>query len=198
MEIRLIDAYEAKKRMLSYYFFVDENPSKESSIGVALLCGEAAKNIEDRIDSVPTVDPETLPIVRKLREELATIKDILGDDYDLDRLWELEEADRDGRCVLTKCKLDDTVFVVGNKKVVEARVREIYLNDMTELIYLVDFECDNSCDGCPFNSHRQFLGEKWRCDGEYGAGSVKQSEFGKSVFLTREAAEDALKGEQND
>lgn len=133
-EMRLIDAYEAKKRMLSYYFFVDENPSKESSVGVALLCAEAAQNIEDRIDSVPTIDPESLPIVQKLREELATvtaerdvltslldragkaeeltekaykerdaaicrlaaIEDILGDDYDLDRLRELVEADREG------------------------------------------------------------------------------------------------------
>lgn len=31
---------------------------------------------------------------------LVTIEDILGDDYDLDRLRELVEADRDGRCVV--------------------------------------------------------------------------------------------------
>lgn len=31
---------------------------------------------------------------------LKKIEDILGDDYDLDRLWELVEADRDGRCVV--------------------------------------------------------------------------------------------------
>nr|DAJ24990.1 MAG TPA: hypothetical protein [Caudoviricetes sp.] len=31
---------------------------------------------------------------------LAAIEDILGDDYDLDRLRELVEADRDGRCVV--------------------------------------------------------------------------------------------------
>lgn len=29
-----------------------------------------------------------------------TVADILGDDYDLDRLRELVEADRDGRCVV--------------------------------------------------------------------------------------------------
>lgn len=33
-------------------------------------------------------------------ERLASIEDILGDDYDLDRLRELVEADRDGRCVV--------------------------------------------------------------------------------------------------
>ena len=33
-------------------------------------------------------------------DRLAEIEDILGDDYDLDRLRELVEADRDGRCVV--------------------------------------------------------------------------------------------------
>lgn len=37
---------------------------------------------------------------RKLWERLKAIEDILGDDYDLDRLRELVEADRDGRCVV--------------------------------------------------------------------------------------------------
>ena len=31
---------------------------------------------------------------------LATIEDILGDEYDLGRLRELAEADREGRCVV--------------------------------------------------------------------------------------------------
>lgn len=31
---------------------------------------------------------------------LAAIEDVLGDDYELDRLRELVEADRDGRCVV--------------------------------------------------------------------------------------------------
>lgn len=31
---------------------------------------------------------------------IADMEDILGDDYDLDRLRELVEADRDGRCVV--------------------------------------------------------------------------------------------------
>ena len=33
-------------------------------------------------------------------ERLAAIEDILGDDYDLDRLRELVQADRNGRCVV--------------------------------------------------------------------------------------------------
>ncbi len=58
--------------------------------------------------------------------------------------------------------------------------------------FAVDFECDNSCDGCPFNSWSQSWEGEWECDGEYGDGSVKQSDFGKTVFLTREEAEAAL------
>ena len=33
---------------------------------------------------------------------LVTIEDILGDEYDLDRLRELAQADREGRCVVLK------------------------------------------------------------------------------------------------
>lgn len=33
-------------------------------------------------------------------DRLGAIEDILGDDYDLDRLRELVEADREGRCVV--------------------------------------------------------------------------------------------------
>lgn len=36
--------------------------------------------------------------IGKVAIRLAAIEDILGDDYDLDRLRELVEADRDGRC----------------------------------------------------------------------------------------------------
>lgn len=41
---------------------------------------------------------------------LAIIEDILGDDYDLDRLRELVEADRDGRCVVLPCKIGENVW----------------------------------------------------------------------------------------
>ena len=46
-------------------------------------------------------------IVRRL----AAIEDILGDEYDLDRLRELAEADREGRCVVLPCKVEDDVYI---------------------------------------------------------------------------------------
>lgn len=41
--------------------------------------------------------PEKLKVVSS---RLAAIEDILGDEYDLDRLRELAQADREGRCVV--------------------------------------------------------------------------------------------------
>lgn len=65
-------------------------------------------------------------------DRLAAIEDILGDEYDLDRLRELAEADREGRCVVLPCKLGDTVyFITGtyNSLVKPAKVEEIYIGD---------------------------------------------------------------------
>ena len=41
-----------------------------------------------------------------------SIKEILGDNYDLDRLEELVEADREGRCVVLPCKIGESVWEV--------------------------------------------------------------------------------------
>lgn len=38
------------------------------------------------------------------------IRGIIGDNYDLDRLRELVEADRDGRCVVLPCKVGTTIY----------------------------------------------------------------------------------------
>lgn len=156
------------------------------------MVGENAVPVEFDCDFVLELDDKTYKGLQKIFNRLASIERILGKGYDLDRLRELVDADRDGRCMFTKCKIGDILFVVGKKKVVEARVQEIYLDDMPELIYLVDFECDNSCDGCPFNSWKQSWEGEWECGGEYGDGSVKQSDFGKTVFLTHKQAEAAL------
>ena len=43
---------------------------------------------------------EEKPSVEKVYNRLKKIEDILGDEYDLDRLRELVEADREERCVV--------------------------------------------------------------------------------------------------
>ena len=40
------------------------------------------------------------PSYMDLYQRLVTIEDILGEEYDLDRLHELVQADREGRCVV--------------------------------------------------------------------------------------------------
>ena len=48
-----------------------------------------------------------------LVDRLGAIEDILGDDYDLDRLRELVEANLDGRCMVLPLKPGDEVYYIG-------------------------------------------------------------------------------------
>ena len=47
---------------------------------------------------------------------LCAIEDILGDDYDLDRLRELTQADKEGRCAVLPVKLGDSVRFAKNPR----------------------------------------------------------------------------------
>ena len=65
-------------------------------------------------------------------DTLGQIEDILGDDYDLDRLKELVEADRDGRCVVLPCRVGDTLYYIGGtyKTLIKpVTVEEVYIGD---------------------------------------------------------------------
>ena len=109
------------------------------------------------------------------------------------RLRELAAADKDGRVVVLPCKGTEKLYVVGAKQIVECNVAEMYLMDDETIEYLVNFECVDNCDGCPFNSwKRETVSDEYHCGGEYGDGSVSSKDFGKTVFLTREEAERAI------
>lgn len=109
-----------------------------------------------------------------------------------ERLKAYEDAEEQGRLVVLPCKVGDTVYVVGASKIVECEIGEALLCGTTGPEFLVTFVCD-TCDGCPFNSWAQEYSGEWSCGGEYGDGAIKGTEFGKTVFLTREEAEAALK-----
>ena len=51
---------------------------------------------------------------RRVWERLKSIEDILGGDYNLDRLRELAEAERKGRCVVLPCMVGDNVYVLNH------------------------------------------------------------------------------------
>ena len=78
-----------------------------------------------------TVD-EFVDCVKDMESRLASIENILGDDYDLDRLKELVEADRDGRCVVLPCRVGDTLYYIGGtyKTLIKpVTVEEVYIGD---------------------------------------------------------------------
>lgn len=92
---------------------------------------------------------------------------------------------------LLPCSYGKTIYAVGSGKIVECETDEISFG-VCGLMYLVNFDCDSDCDGCPFNSWKQDHSGEWSCDGEYNQAAVKGCDFGKTVFLTREEAEAAL------
>lgn len=111
-------------------------------------------------------------------ERLATIEDILGEDYDLDRLRELVQSDRDGRCVVQQKeyapKKGDKVWYVDreNREIESGTVFFASYKDGKLDSFSVDFDCGD------FD--------------EFSGGA-----FGKCFFGSKESAEAALKGEQN-
>ena len=59
----------------------------------------------EKVDGIWSVsckyeEPPYPVVTQEVIDRLAAIEDILGDKYDLDRLRELAQADREGRCVV--------------------------------------------------------------------------------------------------
>ena len=109
---------------------------------------------------------------------LKKIEDILGDDYDLDRLRELVEADKDGRCVVLlrkpyyKLYSGEEIYIVEDGEVYMDHVQEVDLSE---------------------SDHEKNKVEAWYYTGNDFA--FTEREWGKTVFPTREDAEAALKGD---
>ena len=103
------------------------------------------------------------------------IEAILGDDYDLDRLRELVQADRDGRCVVLPCHIGDPVFMgTGRSKITG------YEEDV--------------CDGFYIGRNGVLQVKAQNHKGNHGTYGV----IGQTAELTREAAEAALRGDQHE
>lgn len=75
----------------------------------------------------------------KTYQRLSAIEDILGDDYDLDRLEKLVQADRGGRCAVTPCKQGDIVYLITEPQ----NVKGLDLGDVPDTEYEKKrvFEC---------------------------------------------------------
>lgn len=108
-------------------------------------------------------------------DRLAAYEDIAELCGGFARLRELVEADKDGRVVVLPCKVGDTVYT--NNRVLGAD------NAMHDEI------CTRRIKGYSGNA----LNEVWLIsNGDYCDLSIFPSEFGKTVFLSREEAEKAL------
>ena len=100
----------------------------------------------------------------------------------IEKLAEYETAEEEGRLVVLPCKVGDTVWMVHqiltstvNNVISKMPVTELRGNRLNPIWFAID--------------------------GEYGRTSFHPSEIGKTVFLTREEAEKALKkmeGKQNE
>lgn len=117
-----------------------------------------------------TVD-EFVDCVKDMATRLASIENILGDDYDLEHLKELVEADRDGRCVVFPCKIGDTVHDIQMGKITEKTIISIP--------FLLSKSVNHLCLHAINN--RDAL------------TTIDTENLGKTVFLTREEAEAAMK-----
>ena len=102
---------------------------------------------------------------------LKNIEKILGNDYDLDRMKELVEADREGRCVVSPCKVGDRLYTI---RTIQDGSFTLEVYDSGEIRQI-----SVNTDGTFFLV-------------DYGH-SLSANNFGKTVFKTREAAESALK-----
>lgn len=94
------------------------------------------------------------------------------------RLRELAEADRDGRLAVLPCKVGDTVWIAGS-------VRGVYSATVRT------FFCGNpsAVRGADDAGYIQMI-RTTECD-------IPIRNFGKTVFLTREEAEEALRRAEN-
>lgn len=152
-------------------------------------------------------------VARAIR--LSTILDILGDNYDLNHLRELVEVDRDGRAIIPPAQIGDSVYHITTcKNFPQVLDGSMYGPDGghgTATGYYCPCELT---ENCPFQLEEDGT---FDCDKHKNtpsiyedvvteivinvmenfvrldySGCVNFEDFGKTVFLTREAAEAEL------
>ena len=152
-------------------------------------------------------------------DRIAAIEDILGDEYDLEELREMTQAKRDGRCVVSPASIGDTVYHITTCKNFSQVLDGTMYGTNGELGTATGLYCPcELAETCPFpcDDDGSFDCEKHKnipaifedvvtgilSDDiqdtlflEY-SGNVAFDDFGKTVFLTREEAEAALRREQ--
>ena len=95
--------------------------------------------------------------------------------------------------IVPPCKVGDEIYFVARGRIKKVTAAEMWHKGNDQFSYLLSFDCDDDCPNCPFDSwHQEYSGE-YSCDGQWGCMDANDTDFGKTVFLTREEAEQALK-----
>lgn len=87
----------------------------------------------EKVDGIWSVsckyeEPPYPVVTQEVIDRLAAIEDILGDEYDLDRLRELVQADREGRCVVihpNSVTDDDYKIICGKINIEDIHLRKM-------------------------------------------------------------------------
>ena len=159
------------------------------------MWSETAKEIDEALCGC-LMDGEGCPVAlaycfacqaSHLRDRLKAIEDILGEEYDLDHLRGLHQAEKDGRLVVPPCKVGDLLYEVDLPEygVITCKALSImyYKGPMfhvpgNEVVSSVDVEVE------VIEGH-----------GKGSSYNFEIGDFGKTVFLTRREAEEALSHE---
>lgn len=170
------------------------------------------EKIAGHAHAIPKMDVDA----DKAMARLAEIEDILGDEYDLEHLRKLVNSDRDERCFTLPAKIGDTVYHItkckGFAKVLDGTMHGDNGEPGTatgwycpcELAENCPFPCDDDGEfDCYYHNDTLAIFEDVVTaihideDQEFilleYSGAVDFDDFGKSVFLNRDAAEIALK-----
>lgn len=96
-----------------------------------------------------------------------------------------EDADEQGRLLRLACNVGDTVYIKG----IALDVSFIHID--SEITYVVEFACDD-CGDCPFYEDEVSWEGEHSCRTN-GYIEFKETDIGKTVFLTFEEMKAALK-----
>lgn len=148
----------------------------KNGTAMAACCGENCKHnfccenggfaecgdMDDIIDRLAAYEDTGLE-PEEIEKAMDIVKSAVSafEDFGVDRLAELAQADREGRCVVAPLKVGWTVYLASNTFGVEEETVERNIA----------------------------VSETW-------SASVRAKDIGKTVFLTRQKAEEALRREQ--
>ncbi len=161
---------------------------------------EAINHAREVAEGCPAEDRQCAYQHDELADWLEELKAYKATGLTPEEIAKYKQLEKEGRLVVMACKVGDTVYVLGEHRIIECMIDEIYLDEKNAIEYLVWFDCDYDCDGCPFYDWDQDPdSDESSCS--RGELSIKYSDLRKDVFLTRAAAEAALavrKGEPNE